>query len=167
MNANPQRRRLLGLFAAAPLAAAAGVQPASVLSGARMHALRVGTEDRVGPALGRLREQLAGPGLEGIEAAIDRAYPLALDSELAAGRLAQLVANLDGDPTGVLAQQAIEARAIAALAPAYPPEITAYRSFGAPMRRRLYAELLTRESMRLASAGEPPPTPPASPGPDA
>ncbi|XYD09865.1 hypothetical protein R1A27_04765 [Methylobacterium sp. NMS12] len=60
-----------------------------------------------------------------------------------------------------------EARAIAAVALVYPPEIAAFRSFGAPMRRRLYAELLTRESARLAAAGEPPPMPPASPGPDA
>ena len=167
MSANPQRRRLLGLLAATPLAAAVGVQPTSALGRARTLSLGVGAEDRIGTALGGLKGHLRGPGLQGIGAAIERAHPLELDIEPASHRFADLLAGLDSNPARILSQQAIEARAIAALALAYPPEIAAYRSFGAPMRRRLYAELLTRESVRLASAGEPPPTPPASPGPDA
>ncbi len=164
MSANPQRRRFLGLFAAAPLAAAAGVQPTSALGRARAMMLSVRADDRMSAAIGRLASQLRGPGIPGIGAAIERAHPL--DPELPPD-LAELVASLGTDPTGVLVQQAAEARAIAAAALVYPPEIAAYRSFGAPMRRRLYAELLTRESARFATAGEPPPTLPASPGPDA
>ena len=53
--------------------------------------------------------------------------------------------------------------AIAAVALGYPPEIAAFRSFGAPMRRRLYAELLTRESVRLAAAGDASPASEAAP----
>jgi len=164
MSADPHRRRLLGLFAAAPIAAAAGVQPVSALGRVRGMALRLQAEDRVSGALGQLAEQARGPGIPGIGAAIERAHPLDRDTPHA---LAELVSGLDSNPASILAQQATEARAIAALALTYPPEIAAYRSYGAPMRRRLYAELLTRESERLAATGEPPPMPSASPGSDA
>lgn len=154
MSADPHRRRLLGLFASAPLAAAAGVQPASVLGRARMLSLRVGAQEWVTGAMARARENVTGPGLQGIEAAIERAHPL--DRQLLP-ELADVFARLDAKPAAVEAQLAAEARAIAAVALVYPPEIAAFRSFGAPMRRRLYAELLTRESARLAAAGEPSP----------
>ncbi|MCX7333619.1 MAG: hypothetical protein NTV85_18925, partial [Hyphomicrobiales bacterium] len=81
--------------------------------------------------------------------------------------LLELVAGIGSEPARIEAQLTAEARAIAAVALVYPPEIAAFRSFGAPMRRRLYAELLTREYARLAAASEPPPMPAASSGPDA
>lgn len=148
MSANPNRRGLLGLFAAAPIAAAAGVQPASVLTRARTLSLRVGAKDWVTGAMARARENVTGPGLQGIEASIERVHPL--DRELPP-ELADVFARLDTNPAWIQAQLVAEARAIAAVALAYPPEIAAFRSFGAPMRRRLYAELLTRESARLAA----------------
>lgn len=163
MSANPHRRRLLGLFAAAPLAAAAGVQPS--------HA-GVGLLRRLNPGIAGdfTRERFAGLGrfadaLDGTGLVID-AEPLERLVDVP-DHLTRLAAGLDSNPASILAQQLAEARAIAALALAYPPEIAAYRSFGAPMRRRLYVELLTRESERLAAASAPPPMPPASPGPDA
>ena len=163
MSANPQRRRLLGLLAATPLAAAAGAAPAP--AGASL--LR-----RLSPGFASdfSRERFAGLGR--FADTLDRTE-LTLDIEpserLASipDRLSRLAAGLDSNRASTLAQRTTEARAIAALALVYPPEIAAYRSFGTPMRRRLYAELLTRESVRLAAAAEPPPTPPASPGPDA
>jgi len=147
MSANPHRRGLLSLLAAAPLAAAAGVQPATALGRARAMMLSVRADDRMSAAIGRLTSQLRGPGIPGIGAAIERAHPL--DPDLPSD-LAELSASLGTDPTGALMQQAAEARAIAAAALAFPSEIAAYRSFGAPMRRRLYAELLTRESARVS-----------------
>lgn len=165
MSANPHRRRLLGLFATAPIAAAAGVQPASVLGRARAMSLRVRGADRFSPVLGRFADELRGVPLPPAgEDLMELA--LALDTKPAPGRIADLVVSLGTDPGTVLAQQAAQARAIAALELAFPPEIAAYRSFGAPMRRRLYAELLTRESERLATASSPR-MPPASSGPDA
>lgn len=163
MSANPQRRRLLGLLAATPLAAAAGAAPAP--AGASL--LR-----RLSPGFASdfSRERFAGLGR--FADALDRT-DLTLDIEpservsVIPDHLSRLAAGLDSNRASTLAQQATEARAIAALALVYPPEIAAYRSFGAPMRRRLYAELLTRESERLAALSEPPPTPPASPGSDA
>ncbi|MGU3664466.1 hypothetical protein ACLBX9_09810 [Methylobacterium sp. A49B] len=162
MSSNPQRRRLLGLFAAAPLAAAAGVPPGR--SGADLVRW-------LSPGVAGSFTQERFAGLGRFADALDRTE-LALDIEprerLASipDHLSRLAASLDSNPASIRAQHAAEARAIAALALAFPPEIASYRSFGAPMRRRLYAELLTRESARLAAAGEPPPTP-ASPGPDA
>ena len=163
MSANPQRRRLLSLFAAAPLAAAAGV-PVGPTGAGLLRRLSSGfassfTDERL-VGLGRFAD------------ALDRTE-LTLDTDprerLAAvpDHLARLAASPDSNPASMPARQATEARAIAALALTFPPEIAAYRSFGAPMRRRLYAELLLRESARLSTEGEPPPTPPASPGPDA
>ncbi|MFB0491267.1 hypothetical protein ABIE45_003853 [Methylobacterium sp. OAE515] len=163
MSANPDRRRLLGLIAATPLAAAAGAPPT---------AARAGLLRRLSPGFagGFSRERLAGLGrfadeLDRTEFVLDTAPSGRLAA--AAARLTELDTGFGADPAVVLAQQAAEARAIAALALVYPPEIAAYRSFGAPMRRRLYAELLTRESARLAAASEPPPMPSAPPGPDA
>ncbi len=165
MTADPHRRRLLGLFAAAPIAAASGARPAALaLNRARAMSLNLGARDHFSAALGRVQTQLRGPGLQGIDAAIERAHPL--DAETPSN-LAQLAAGIGADPLLVLEQQAVEARAMAALSLAFPSEIAAYRSFGAPMRRRLYAELLSREAERLRAASEPPPMPPASPGPDA
>ncbi|MDH2313113.1 hypothetical protein [Methylobacterium brachiatum] len=164
MSADPHRRGLLGLFATAPIAAAAGVQPASALGRARAMSLSLDAGDHFSAALSRVQTQRRGPGLQGIDAAIERAHPLDADTP---SNLAQLAAGIDADPLRVLEQQAVEARAMAALSLAFPSEIAAYRSFGAPMRRRLYAELLSREAERLRAASEPPPMPPASPGPDA
>lgn len=163
MSADPHRRMLLGLFAAAPIAAAAGVPPGHAGAGL----LR-----RFSPVIAGdfTRERFAG--LERFADALD-GTGLALDAEPLGrlvdvpDRLTRLAAGLDSNPASIPMQQVAETRAIAALALAFPSEIEAYRSFGAPMRRRLYAELLTRESERLAAAGEPPPMPPASPGPDA
>lgn len=150
MSANPQRRRRLGLLAATPLAAAAGAAPSP--TGASL--LR-----RLSPGFAGdfSRERFAG--LSRFADALDRTE-LTLDIEPAErlvsipDHLSRLAAGLDSNPASITAQQATEARAIAALALVYPPEIAAYRSFGAPMRRRLYAELLTRESARLAAADE-------------
>jgi hypothetical protein len=153
MSANPDRRRLLGLFAAAPIAAVAGVQPASALGRVRGMALNLRADDHASAVLGRIAGQVRGPGIPGISAAIERAHPLDRDMPPTLG---ELVSDLDANPAGVLAQQAAEARTIAALALVYPPEIAAYRSFGAPMRRRLYAELLTRQSARLVAVRCPP-----------
>ncbi|MCJ2067796.1 hypothetical protein MKK75_03065 [Methylobacterium sp. J-030] len=107
--------------------------------------------------LGRVKDQLKGleSTIPGINVMLDRAHPLDLDIEPASTRFSGLLSRLDSNPASIPAQQAADVRAIAALAQAFPPEIAAYRSFGAPMRRRLYAELLTRESVRLAAAGEP------------
>ncbi|MBP2494676.1 MULTISPECIES: hypothetical protein [Methylobacterium] len=164
MSANPNRRGLLGLFAAAPIAAAASVQPASVLGRVRMMAA-AGRFDALAPAaLGRLADGTRGAGLPGIGAALERAHPLDASTP---PDLLELVAGIGSEPARIEAQLTAEARAIAAVALVYPPEIAAFRSFGAPMRCRLYAELLTRESVRLAAASEPPPMPPASSGPDA
>ena len=164
MSANPHRRGLLGLLAAAPIAAAAGVQPGSVLGRVRMMAA-AGRFDAPAPAaLARLADGTLGAGLPGIGAALERAHPLDASTP---PDLLELVASIGSDPARIQAQSSVEARAIAAVALVYPPEIAAFRSFGAPMRRRLYAELLTRESARLAAASEPPPMPPASSGPDA
>lgn len=152
MSANPQRRRLLGLFAAAPIAAAAGVRPTSTLGRAGAMSLSVRADDRFSAVLGRLAGQLqdtalpaAGEDLTELALGLDIMPRAVTPSGLL--RWAQL-----GSPA---TSSASEARAIAALALAYPPEIAAYRSFGAPMRRRLYAELLTRESERMAAAGAP------------
>ena len=152
MSANPHRRGLIGLFASASLAAAGGVTPTSAMRRARMLSLSVGAEDRASATLGRMAEHVRGAGIPGIGAAIERAHPLNPDTP---SELAELAASVDSNPASILAQQAAEARAIAALALAYPPEIAAYRSFGAPMRRRLYAELLLRESARLAAPDRP------------
>ena len=152
MSANPQRRRLLGLLAAAPLAATAGLRPVSALGRARAMSLNVGAEDRMSAAIGRLVEQVRGSGIPGIGAAIERAHPLDLDIEPASTRFADLLADLDSNPASIPAQRVAEVRAMAALALAYPPEIAAYRSFGAPMRRRLYAALLLRKNTRLSQS---------------
>lgn len=158
MSANPHRRGLLGLFAAAPIAATAGVQLGSALGRVRMMAA-AGRFDALAPAaLARLADGTQGAGLPGIGAALDRAHPLDLDIEPASTRFSSLLSRLDSNPASIAARQAAEARAIAAVALVYPPEIAACRSFGAPMRRRVYAELLRRESARLAAAGEPSPT---------
>ena len=155
MSANPHRRGLLGLFAAAPIAAAAGIQPGSVLGRVRMMAA-AGRFDALAPAaLVRLADGTRGAGLPGIGAALERAHPLDASTP---PDLLELVAGIGSEPARIQAQLAAEARAIAAVALVYPPEIAAFRSFGAPMRRRLYAELLTRESARLATAGAPAPT---------
>jgi hypothetical protein len=167
MSANPDRRRLLGLFAAAPIAAAAGVQPASVLGRTGSISLKVGAVDFASGTLGRLAGKARSAEIPGIGAALERAHPL--DAVTPPGML-DLVAGIGSDPVRIQAQLTAEARAIAAVALIYPPEIAVFRSFGAAMRRRLYAELLTREFERHAAAGEPPPVPPvppASPGPDA
>lgn len=164
MSANPHRRGLLGLFAAAPIAAAAGVRPGSALGRVRMM-VATGRFDALAPAaLGRLADATRGAGMSGIGAALERAHPLDASTP---PDLLELVAGIGSEPARIQAQLAAEAHAIAAVALVYPPEIAAYRSFGAAMRRRLYAELLTRESARLAAASEPPRMPPASPGPDA
>lgn len=163
MSANPHRRGILGLLAATPLAAASGA--ATGPAGASL--LR-----RLSPGFAGdfSRERFAGLGR--FADALDRTE-LTFDIEPAErlasipDHLSRLAAGIDSNRTGIPAQRAAQARAIAALAFAYPPEIAAYRSFGAPMRRRLYAELLARESERLATIAEPPPTPSASPGPDA
>ncbi|WP_267422690.1 hypothetical protein [Methylobacterium sp. GC_Met_2] len=153
MSANPHRRGLLALLGAGSAAMAASSVPAT---GRILGALRPGfAGDLRGAELARLAS---------VGARIERVAPLDL---AASPHLARLTAALDSNPASIPKQQTAEARAIAALALAYPPEIAAYRSFGAPMRRRLYAELLTRESVRLTAAGVPPPMPPASPGPDA
>lgn len=163
MTADPHRRRLLGLFAAAPIAAAAGMQPGTVLGRVRMMAAS-GRFDALAPAaLGRLVDDTRGAGLPGIGAALDRAHPLDLDIRPASARFSGLLSRLDSNPASSAAQLAAEARAIAAVALVYPPEIEAFRSFGAPMRRRLYAELLTRESVRLAAAGDASPASEAAP----
>lgn len=164
MSANPHRRGLLDLFAAAPIAAAAGVQPGSALGRVRMMAA-TGRFDALAPAaLGRLADDIRGAGLPGIGAALERAHPLDASTP---PDLLELVAGIGSEPERIHAQLSAEARAIAAVALVYPLEIAAYSSFGSPMRRRLYAELLTRETARLAAASEPPPMPPASSGPDA
>lgn len=150
MSANPNRRGLLGLFAVAPIAAAAGVQPGSVLGRVRMMAA-TGRFDALAPAaMARLADDTRGAGLPGIGAALERAHPLDASTP---PDLLELVAGIGSEPARIQAQLAAEARAIAAVARVYPPEVAAYRSFGPPMRRRLYAELLTRESARLAAAG--------------
>lgn len=164
MSTDPQRRRLLGLFAAAPIAAAAGVQPASVLGRAGSLHLKVGAIDFASSQIAGLAKRVSGTEIPGIGAALERAHPLDASTP---PDLLELVAGIGSDPARIQAQLKAEARAIAAVALVYPPEIAAFRSFGAPMRRRLYAELLTRESARLAAASEPPPMPRASPGPDA
>jgi len=132
MSTNLHRRRLLGLFAAAPIAAAATCASPAAL------------------ALGRLRPGFAGGRFAGaarsLAPALERALPL--DVNVPAS-LTQIALGCESDAPAVLQRAEAEARAIATLALAYPPEIAAYRSFGAPMRRRLYAELLTRESVRL------------------
>lgn len=152
MSANPQRRRFLGLFAAAPLAAAAGVRPASVLGRAGATSLSIRATDGISAQLAGLKSRIEGiePSIAGVSAWLDRAHPLEFDIEPASSRFSGLLSRLNANPASIAAQQAAEARAIAALAPIYPPEIAAYRSFGAPMRRRLYAELLLRETARLS-----------------
>ncbi|MGX9980295.1 hypothetical protein [Methylobacterium fujisawaense] len=164
MSANPHRRGLLGLFAAAPVAAAAGVQPASVFSRARSMSLKIGAVDFASSQVTGLAKRVSSTELTGIGAALERAHPLDASTP---PDLLELVAGIGSEPARIQAQITAEARAIAAVALVYPAEVAAYRSFGAPMRRRLYARLLARESARLAAASEPPPMPPASSGPDA
>ncbi|WP_267355694.1 MULTISPECIES: hypothetical protein [unclassified Methylobacterium] len=154
MSANPQRRHFLGLLAATPLAAAAGAPPGPAGAGL-LRRLSSGSAGDFS------QERFAG--LSRFAEALDRTT-IELDIEPAErlasipNHLSRLAAGLDSNHASIAAQQADEARAIAALALVYPPEIAAYHSFGAPMRRRLYAELLVRESMRLAAANGSPST---------
>ncbi|MCJ2102420.1 hypothetical protein [Methylobacterium sp. E-046] len=154
MSTNPHRRSLIGLFASASLAGVAGVTPTSAMRRARMLSLSVGAEDRASATLGRMAEHVRGAGIPGIGAAIERAHPLNPDTP---PELTELATSVDSDPASILARQAAEARMITALVVVFPPEIAAYRSFGAPMRRRLYAELIARESARLMAASPSPP----------
>lgn len=160
MSADPHRRRLLGLLAATPIAAAAGVQPASVLGRAGTMTLKIGAVDFASSALGSLGESVRSIDIPGIGAALERVHPLDASTP---PELLKLVDGIGTDPARIQAQLAAEARAIAAVALVYPPEIAAFRSFGAPMRRRLYAEMLTRESARLAVAGGAGPAPEGAP----
>lgn len=155
MNASLHRRGLLGLFAAAPVAAAAGMKPASALGRARF-LIRSGRISALTAAsLGNVEGMTRGLGIADVGPALERANPLTPDMP---PELTELVARIGTEPIEASAQMALEARAIAALAVAFPPEIAAYRSFGAPMRRRLYAELLAKHS-----AAQPLPFP-ADPG---
>ncbi|WP_426315537.1 hypothetical protein ACN9MF_11490 [Methylobacterium fujisawaense] len=150
MSANPHRRGLLGLFAAAPIAAAAGAQPASVLGRAGAMSLKIGAVDFASSQVAGLTKRISSTELPGIGAALERVHPLDASTP---PDLLKLVDSIGSDPARIQAQITAEARAIAAVALVYPPEVAVYRSFGAPMRRRLYAELLMRESARLAAAG--------------
>ena len=150
MSAKPNRRSILALFGAGSAAAAAsGASP-------------------VGLAFGRLHPGIAGRRFAGaaehLAPVVERALPL--DPQIPA-TLVRLTLGLESDAGAVPTRMAAEARAVAALALVFPPAIATPRSFGPPMRQRLYAELLARESERLASLSEPPPTPPASPEPGA
>jgi len=141
MSASLHRRGLLGLFAATPVAAAAGMEPASALGRARF-LMRSGRISALAAAsLGNVEGMTRGLGIADVGPALERANPLTPDMP---PEMTELVARIGNDPAEVSAQMAPEARAIAALAVAFPPEIAAYRSFGAPMRRRLYAELLAK-----------------------
>lgn len=141
MSASLHRRGLLGLFAAAPVAAAAGMEPASALGRARF-LMRSGRISALAAAsLGNFEGMTRGLGIADVGPALERANPLAPDMP---PEMTELVGRIGTDPAEVSAQMTMEARAIAALALVFPPEIAAYRSFGAPMRRRLYAELLAK-----------------------
>lgn len=154
MSASLNRRGLLGLFAAAPVAAAAGMEPASALGRAR-YLMRSGRISALTAAsLGNVEGMTRGLGIGDVGASLERVNPLTPNTP---PDLTELAARTGSEPAPALVLTTTEARAIAALAVVFPPEIAAYRSFGAPMRRRLFAELLARH-------GGPPLPSPADPG---
>lgn len=155
MSATTNRRGILGLFAAAPIAAAANGSPSNVLGRTRTIALSVRGLDRASAAVRHAAAQARELAIPGISAAIERAHPL--EAKIPADH-AELIARLDAEPS-IECLGSAEARAIAALAVVFPPEIAAYRSFAPHLRRRLYAELLMRKVRRAATGGPPPPPP--------
>ena len=137
MTAAMPRRSLLAILGLAPAVAASGASPAAVLG--RVRGLSGGH------LIGRVAA-LEGNTLLGAAGASDPT----LAPEAFAG-------FLEGG-AGLGASAGI-ARALAARAVSFPPEIAAYRSFAPHLRQRLYRELLEREAARLGatSAGSPPP----------
>ena len=151
MSANPNRRGLLGLFAAAPLVAAGG-QPRSALAQFRFLSATGRLDGYAASVMGKVQGVMTGEGIAGIGAALERATPL---DTATPPELERLAGRLDEPRPTPRESELAEIRAIAALAIIFPPEIAAYRSFAPHLRRRLYADMLLRRA-RLLTLAEPP-----------